>query len=76
MIGFLSFVCLRLSSWFLEVFGETGIMAISRLLGLFILAVGVQLILNGFTDWINNFNGEEVSLVKRWLSFLIPNYFG
>ena len=51
-------------------------MAISRLLGLFILAVGVQLILNGFTDWINNFNGEEASLVKRWLSFLAPNYFG
>jgi multiple antibiotic resistance protein len=76
MIGFLSFICLRLSSWFLEVFGETGIMAISRLLGLFILAVGVQLILNGFTDWIHNFNGEEASLVKRWLSFLIPNYFG
>ncbi len=70
MIGFLSYLCLRLSSWFLDVFGETGITAISRLLGLFILAVGVQLILNGFTDWITDFDGKEQSALNFWLSFL------
>ncbi len=70
MIGLVSYLCLRLSSWLLEVFGETGIMAISRLLGLFILAVGVQLILNGFTDWIHDFNGQEQSALNFWISSL------
>ncbi|MBW4649666.1 MAG: MarC family protein [Kastovskya adunca ATA6-11-RM4] len=32
--------------------GETGIRAISRILGLFILAIAVQLILNGVADWL------------------------
>ena len=52
IIGVLVYLCLRLSSWFLDVLGSTGITAFSRLLGLFILAFGVQLILNGFADWI------------------------
>ena len=34
------------------IFGERGITALSRFLGLFILAVGVQLMLNGLADWM------------------------
>jgi multiple antibiotic resistance protein len=68
LLGIISYLCLRLSSWFLEIFGETGITAISRLLGLFVLAVGVQLVLNGFTDWISHFTGEEQSALNAWLT--------
>lgn len=70
IIGILVYFCLRLSSWFLEVFGETGITAISRLLGLFILAIGVQLILNGFADWIINLNARKIGYFN---SFIIYN---
>jgi multiple antibiotic resistance protein len=54
IVGMIVYVCLRLSSWLLEKLGETGINAVSRLLGLFILAFGIQLVLNGFADWITN----------------------
>jgi multiple antibiotic resistance protein len=34
--------------------GETGIKASSGILGFFIMAVGVQLILNGIGDWLRH----------------------
>lgn len=52
LMGGITYLCLRSSSWLSTKLGETGIRAVSRILGLFILAVGVQLILNGFADWL------------------------
>lgn len=65
-IAGLSYICLRLSNSFLQLFGETGITAISRLLGLFILAIGVQLILNGLADWVRDFlSTHDLSAILR-----------
>jgi multiple antibiotic resistance protein len=52
LIGIMVYIALRSSTWLLRWLGETGIQALSRMLGLFVLAVGVQLILNGFADWV------------------------
>ncbi len=54
ILGGLIYLSLRFSNLLLIALGETGIKALSSLLGLFILAVGVQLILNGLGDWIVN----------------------
>lgn len=63
----ITYLCLRLSTGVLVLFGERGITAISRLLGLFILAVGVQLILNGLADWMIHLGIlEKVSLGSGW----------
>lgn len=53
LLGLLIYLCLR-ASWFLIWLGETGIKASSRILGFFIMAVGVQLILNGIGDWLRH----------------------
>ena len=52
IVGALLYLCLRYSNLLLIALKETGIKALSRLLGLFILAVGVKLILNGLADWV------------------------
>jgi multiple antibiotic resistance protein len=54
LLGGIVYLCLRSSSWLLHWLGETGIKAVSRILGFFILAVGVQLILNGISDWLKH----------------------
>lgn len=54
LLGVIVYFCLRSSNWFLLWLGETGIRASSRLLGFFIMAVGVQLILNGIADWFRH----------------------
>lgn len=52
ILGLIVYLCLRSSSYLLKILGERGISAMSRILGLFILAIGVQLILNGIADWL------------------------
>ena len=52
VVGTLLYLCLRYSNLLLLALRETGIKALSRLLGLFILAVGVKLILNGLAEWV------------------------
>ena len=52
VVGTLLYLCLRYSNLLLLALKETGIKALSRLLGLFILAVGVKLILNGLAEWV------------------------
>lgn len=52
LIGVSIYICLRLANWCLDTIGETGLIALNRLVGLFILALGVQLVLNGFSDWL------------------------
>ncbi|MGJ3247275.1 MAG: MarC family protein [Elainellaceae cyanobacterium] len=54
LIGAVIYISLRSSTLLLRMLGESGIHAISRLLGLFVMAVGVQLILNGLADWLSN----------------------
>ncbi len=54
IVGASLYLCLRFSNLLLLALKETGIKALSRLLGLFILAVGVKLILNGLADWVAN----------------------
>ncbi len=54
LIGVSIYICLRLSSWFLKAVGKTGLIALNRLIGLFILALGVQLALNGIADWLTD----------------------
>ncbi|MGB3786741.1 MAG: MarC family protein [Phormidesmis sp.] len=56
LIGLIIYVALRSSSLLLKVLGAGGIQALSRLLGLFVMAIGVQLILNGLGDWIGSLN--------------------
>ena len=51
-IGGVIFLSLRSSTLLLKVLGASGIQAMSRLLGLFVMAIGVQLILNGLADWL------------------------
>lgn len=54
LIGLIIYVALRSSSLLLKWLGAGGIQALSRLLGLFVMAIGVQLILNGLGDWIES----------------------
>jgi multiple antibiotic resistance protein len=56
LIGLVIFVVLRSSTVLLKVLGASGIQAMSRLLGLFVMAIGVQLILNGVADWLESLN--------------------
>lgn len=56
LIGLIIYVALRSSTLLLKVLGAGGIQALSRLLGLFVMAIGVQLILNGLGDWIGSLN--------------------
>lgn len=53
-IGLAIFVSLRSSMLLLKWLGAGGIHALSRLLGLFVMAIGVQLILNGLADWLES----------------------
>jgi len=53
-IGLVIYIALRSSSLLLKWFGPSGIHALSRILGLFVMAIGVQLILNGIGDWIES----------------------
>ncbi|MEM6599230.1 MAG: MarC family protein [Cyanobacteria bacterium P01_C01_bin.69] len=52
LIGLTIYLSLRSSTLLLKWMGAGGIQALSRLLGLFVMAIGVQLILNGLGDWI------------------------
>ena len=52
LIGGIVYLCLRSANFLLVWLGETGIRAITRILGLFILAIGVQFFLNGISDWM------------------------
>ncbi|AFY75857.1 MAG: MarC family NAAT transporter [Hydrococcus sp. C42_A2020_068] len=54
LLGVAICLCLRASCWLLNFFGETGIMASSRILGFITMAVGVQFILNGLADWLKD----------------------
>ena len=54
IIGVIIFIALRSSALLLKVLGASGIQAMSRLLGLFVMAIGVQLILNGLADWLRS----------------------
>ncbi|MGB3495414.1 MAG: MarC family protein [Elainellaceae cyanobacterium] len=56
IIGLIILVALRSSTWVLKLLGPSGIKALSRLLGLFVMAIGVQLILNGLADWLQSLN--------------------
>jgi multiple antibiotic resistance protein len=54
LIGVMIFLALRSSSLLLKLLGASGIQALSRLMGLFVMAIGVQLILNGIADWLES----------------------
>ncbi|MBE9076505.1 MarC family protein [Romeria aff. gracilis LEGE 07310] len=56
LIGLVIFLALRSSTLLLKWLGAGGIQALSRLLGLFVMAIGVQLILNGLADWVISLN--------------------
>ena len=56
LIGLIIYIALRSSTLLLKWFGAGGIHALSRVLGLFVMAIGVQLILNGLGDWIQSLN--------------------
>ena len=56
LIGLIIYIALRTSTLLLKGLGASGIHALSRLLGLFVMAIGVQLILNGLSDWIQSLN--------------------
>ncbi len=56
LIGLIIFIALRSSTLLLKWLGAGGIHALSRILGLFVMAIGVQLILSGFGDWIKSLN--------------------
>ncbi|PSP17363.1 MAG: antibiotic resistance protein MarC [Cyanobacteria bacterium QS_8_64_29] len=53
-MGGITYLCLRSASFWVRVLGETGIRALTRILGLFILAIGVQLILDGLGSWLTD----------------------
>ncbi len=56
LIGAIIYIPLRSSTLLLKWLGAGGIHALSRLLGLFVMAIGVQLILSGLGDWIESLN--------------------
>lgn len=56
LIGLIIYIALRSSTLLLKWLGASGIHALSRVLGLFVMAIGVQLILNGLGDWIKSLN--------------------
>lgn len=51
-IGLMTYLALRSSVLLLEVLGGGGIQTLNPLLGLVVMAIGVQLILNGFSGWL------------------------
>ena len=54
LIGAIIYIALRSSTLLLKWLGASGIQALSRMLGLFVMAIGVQLILSGLGDWIES----------------------
>ncbi|KPQ34440.1 MAG: multiple antibiotic resistance protein [Phormidesmis priestleyi Ana] len=56
LIGLIIYIALRASTLLLKWLGAGGIHALSRILGLFVMAIGVQLILNGLSDWVRSLN--------------------
>ena len=56
LIGTIIYVALRSSTLLLKWLGPGGINALSRMLGLFVMAIGVQLILSGLGDWVESLN--------------------
>ncbi|MFE4107293.1 MarC family protein [Almyronema epifaneia] len=52
LVSLTVYLSLSSSTLLLKLLGDRGISAISRILGLFIMAIGVQLILNGLADWL------------------------
>ncbi|MGB3298151.1 MAG: MarC family protein [Phormidesmis sp.] len=54
LIGLIIYIALSSSTLLLKWLGAGGIHALSRLLGLFVMAIGVQLILNGLGDWLQS----------------------
>ncbi len=56
LIGLIIYIALQSSTLLLKWLGSGGIHALSRVLGLFVMAIGVQLILNGLADWVKSLN--------------------
>jgi len=54
LIGLIIFTPLRSSPLLLKVSGASGMQAMSCLMGLFVMAIGVQLIRNGLADWFQS----------------------
>ncbi|NJL88135.1 MAG: MarC family protein [Leptolyngbyaceae cyanobacterium SM1_1_3] len=52
LVSLTVYLSLSSSTLLLKLLGDRGISAMSRILGLFIMAIGVQLILNGLADWL------------------------
>jgi multiple antibiotic resistance protein len=50
VVGLISYAALRLAEPLHHLLGRTGIHVISRILGLVVLAIGVQLVLDGLAD--------------------------
>lgn len=65
IIGVVVYLCLRSANLLSDLLGASGIRAISRVLGLLILAIGVQLILNGVEDWLNDLETLQALIWAR-----------
>lgn len=52
-VAFISFLILRVSPKLVSFLGETGIAALSRMMGFLVLAIGIQFIANGILPMIN-----------------------
>lgn len=49
-VSALTYVCLRLSNGLIHLFGRGGVEAITRIMGLLVLAIGVELIIHGIVE--------------------------
>ena len=54
LLGVVVFICLALSTKLFKLLGNTGVGVLNRIMGFFILAIAVQLIVNGITSLIQN----------------------
>jgi multiple antibiotic resistance protein len=51
-IAIVTLICLRAADGLFTLLGETGTRTLTRILGFLILAIGVQLLLNGIAGWL------------------------
>ena len=55
VIGVIVWLCLRSSDYIMQLFGRSGIEAISRLMGFLLVCMGVQFAINGIIEIIRDF---------------------
>lgn len=61
IVSLIVFACLRSSNWIMRLFGNSGIDAISRVMGFLLICMAVQFAINGVLEIINMFGIKTIT---------------